>query len=213
MAEYFRQKALDEAEMDSSSTKARILNAAEGLFANQGYKGTTTQEISDEADVNIALIHYHWGSKEELWNAVHAGIVDRGLELIQSIIAEYPRVDTVDDLRGFIKKIFDWHIANPNPAKLWVMPGPERVSDQERREGMVEAFAAYVDNCTPLDFGPGNTGVAALLLMGAFRIFFIFKPEQIAFYAGEAGKNMTEEFKDQVVETLTFLIARFGKMA
>lgn len=123
MAEFFRQKAFDEARGNGDSTKARILKAAEDLFANQGYKGTTTKEISDEAGVNIALIHYHWGTKAELWNAVHASVREQSFELAKQLMEKYPRVETFEDLCGFVRVLFDYHIEHPNLAKIWVMPG------------------------------------------------------------------------------------------
>ena len=52
------------------STKDRILNAAEGLFAQQGFAGTSLREVTSRADVNIAAVNYHFGSKENLVNEV-----------------------------------------------------------------------------------------------------------------------------------------------
>ncbi|MGB3513402.1 MAG: TetR/AcrR family transcriptional regulator [Microcoleaceae cyanobacterium] len=51
-------------------TKEQILNAAEKLFASLGFAGTSLRAIIREADVNLAAIHYHFGSKEELFIAV-----------------------------------------------------------------------------------------------------------------------------------------------
>jgi len=51
-------------------TKEQILNAAEKLFASLGFAGTSLRAVIREADVNLAAIHYHFGSKEELFSAV-----------------------------------------------------------------------------------------------------------------------------------------------
>ena len=45
-------------------TKHKILDTAERLFANQGYGATSMRQIIGEAGVNLASIHYHFGSKE-----------------------------------------------------------------------------------------------------------------------------------------------------
>ncbi|NEP81816.1 MAG: TetR/AcrR family transcriptional regulator [Okeania sp. SIO3C4] len=50
-------------------TKEQILNAAEKLFASLGFAGTSLRAIIREADVNLAAVHYHFGSKEELFIA------------------------------------------------------------------------------------------------------------------------------------------------
>lgn len=47
-------------------TKQRIMDAAERLFAEQGYASTSLRHIIAEAGVNLAAIHYHFGSKEDL---------------------------------------------------------------------------------------------------------------------------------------------------
>ena len=52
------------------STKDRILGAAEELFAQYGFGGTSLRQVTSRADVNIAEVNYHFGSKENLINEV-----------------------------------------------------------------------------------------------------------------------------------------------
>ncbi|MBD9537254.1 TetR/AcrR family transcriptional regulator [Stenotrophomonas sp. ATCM1_4] len=54
----------------SFSTKDRILGAAEELFAQHGFAGTSLRQVTSHADVNIAAVNYHFGSKENLVNEV-----------------------------------------------------------------------------------------------------------------------------------------------
>lgn len=49
-----------------TDTKERILDAAEKLFGENGYAATSLRQIISEAKVNLAAIHYHFGSKQEL---------------------------------------------------------------------------------------------------------------------------------------------------
>ncbi len=49
------------------SKEENILFAAEKLFARKGFRGTSTREISREANVNISMISYYFGSKEQLY--------------------------------------------------------------------------------------------------------------------------------------------------
>jgi len=53
-----------------STTKERILDTAERLFAERGYSATSLRAIIAAADVNLASIHYHFDSKEALLEAV-----------------------------------------------------------------------------------------------------------------------------------------------
>ena len=47
-------------------TPERIVAAAERMFAERGYAGVSLRSITRESGVNIAAIHYHFGSKHEL---------------------------------------------------------------------------------------------------------------------------------------------------
>jgi AcrR family transcriptional regulator len=55
---------------DSQPTKRRILAAAERLFARDGFDGVSLREIASEAHAHLALIHYHFGSKMDLYRAI-----------------------------------------------------------------------------------------------------------------------------------------------
>ena len=48
------------------STKERILSAAEALFAEHGFAGTSLRLVTSQADVNLAAVNYHFGSKDNL---------------------------------------------------------------------------------------------------------------------------------------------------
>ncbi|MGB1261562.1 MAG: TetR/AcrR family transcriptional regulator [Cognaticolwellia sp.] len=52
------------------TTKNKILDAAENLFADKGFNGTSLREITSQAEVNLAAVNYHFGSKKELIKAV-----------------------------------------------------------------------------------------------------------------------------------------------
>jgi AcrR family transcriptional regulator len=51
-------------------TKEKILDAAEGLFMEHGFEATSLRAITAAAVVNLAAVNYHFGSKEELFQAV-----------------------------------------------------------------------------------------------------------------------------------------------
>jgi AcrR family transcriptional regulator len=53
-----------------AATKQRLLEAAESLFMEHGFEATTLRMITAAAGVNLAAVNYHFGSKEELFQAV-----------------------------------------------------------------------------------------------------------------------------------------------
>jgi AcrR family transcriptional regulator len=56
--------------MSQPDTKERILDVAEELFARQGFHSTSLRTITGAAEVNLAAVNYHFGSKEALLDAV-----------------------------------------------------------------------------------------------------------------------------------------------
>lgn len=76
------------------STKDRILGAAEELFAQHGFSGTSLRQVTSRAEVNIAAVNYHFGSKENLVNEVFRRRMDQmsghRLERLRAALAESP---------------------------------------------------------------------------------------------------------------------------
>lgn len=60
----------DSGDTTDRSTCRRILDAAERLFAEQGFHATTLRQITRAANVNLAAVNYHMGSKQALARAV-----------------------------------------------------------------------------------------------------------------------------------------------
>lgn len=64
----------------SIDTKEQILNVAEHMIAERGFAGTTLRSVVRKAEVNLAAVHYHFGSKEELFRATVARIAQPVVE-------------------------------------------------------------------------------------------------------------------------------------
>ena len=86
---------------DSSSTQDSILDAAERLFARQGFTATTIKQIGKEAAVNPALLYYYYDSKETLYRAmlqrILAQLLARGTDAIEHASSH------ADRIRAFVR--------------------------------------------------------------------------------------------------------------
>ena len=84
-----RKIALD---ATSADTKTRILDAGERLFVEHGFEATSLRSLTTAAGVNLAAVHYHFGSKEELFQAVLTRRLDpmnqERIELLQRVERE-----------------------------------------------------------------------------------------------------------------------------
>jgi AcrR family transcriptional regulator len=102
-------------------TKTRILDAAERLFAARGYAATSLRHVIAEAQVNLAAVHYHFGSKEELLSAVVrrkiGPVNDERLRMLDAAERRArPRLDDV--LRAFFEPAFRALADDPEIAHL-----------------------------------------------------------------------------------------------
>jgi len=74
---------------ESKDVRERLLDAAEGFFAEKGFEGTSVRDLTATAGSNIAAVNYHFGSKEKLYIEVFR----RRMSEIRTI-----RVDSVNEL-------------------------------------------------------------------------------------------------------------------
>ena len=111
-----RQEALDKAREDPRGTPARILDAAEDVFAEQGYGAASTREMARRAGVPFGALHYHWGSKKQLWEAVFKRLGERTRETImRNLRPGTTRRDLADNL---VDSFLDLLVAHPNTTRL-----------------------------------------------------------------------------------------------
>ena len=61
---------LEKARQDPGSMKARILASARKIFGEYGYNDTTTRMIAKDVGIDISTMYYHWGEKQDLYEAV-----------------------------------------------------------------------------------------------------------------------------------------------
>ncbi len=77
-------------------TATRILSTATRLFAAQGYESTSTKDICETAGANIAALHYHFGSKENLYHRIIEQFATERLDFARKTL-QPPR--NIDDFK------------------------------------------------------------------------------------------------------------------
>jgi AcrR family transcriptional regulator len=136
-------------------TTDRILDAAERLFADHGFEGTSIRDIVNLAKVNLAAIHYHFRSKEALLEAVLARRISvvnaaRLERLAAAEAAAAPRSPSVEEvLRAFIVPTVEFAQRNESGAtfvqlmsRMFTEPGFSMTNFLGRKFGeMISRFS------------------------------------------------------------------------
>ena len=106
---------------DGRETKERIIQAAGPLFAHNGYDGTTSKEICQQAGVNIAAVNYHFGSRDGLYVAILEEVQDYliNIDVLKKLARQEgsPRQKLEQFVDYFIDDAFrhnDWHV------RVWI---------------------------------------------------------------------------------------------
>lgn len=71
---------------EKTDKREQLLLAAESLFAEKGFDGTSVRDIAQRADVNLAMISYYFGSKEKLLQVLIEWRFASSLELLDELV-------------------------------------------------------------------------------------------------------------------------------
>ena len=139
---------------DRQSTKDRLLDAAEHLFAEKGFKDVSIRELVAAAEVNVAAVNYHFQGKENLFHEVilRRFVIqrDKTLAALDDLLAEtggQPRVDQVIEI--LVRQHLEGTLADPGSANFLslmarlMQPGHTPMADIFFKEMVAPLFGAF----------------------------------------------------------------------
>ena len=109
---------LEKARKAPDSMKAKILKSARRIFGEYGFHGTTTRMIAKEVGIDISTLYYHWGEKQDLFEAVIIDINDdlrSQLVAVENVIRGLPLEKRMDIS---IDRMTDFLFKNPEISNL-----------------------------------------------------------------------------------------------
>jgi AcrR family transcriptional regulator len=142
------KSALDKVRESPGSTKARILSAAQEVFAAKGFEGASTREIAARAEVNISSLHYHWESKERLYLAIFERIFQQLVDLLRD---EIVMPESAAEARAVVQRAmgitFDFYVDNPTIPKLLMrrMMESEAVEPSGMRAALAPTWKEFAE--------------------------------------------------------------------
>ena len=88
-----------------NSTRERLLATALRVFAERGYEAATIREICGRADANVAAVHYHFGDKRRLYEAIFETLFETLRQRRTDFLP--PDAPAEERLRIYIRALFE----------------------------------------------------------------------------------------------------------
>jgi AcrR family transcriptional regulator len=155
--------ALEKARQDPESMKARILDAARRIFGEYGYHGTTTRMIAQEVGIDISTLHYHWGDKKDLYEAVVLDInkdLGQSLRNVEKMVHGRPLAER---LAISIDTMTDFLFEHPEIPNLILLRYFGRTREEALQEIQVPEFVADIARSMNLIQDKRNASARPLL--------------------------------------------------
>ncbi|GAA4384140.1 TetR/AcrR family transcriptional regulator [Tsukamurella soli] len=197
--------------MASRDTRSQILDAAERLFAERGYRGTSVRAITDLAGANLAAVGYHFGSKAELLAAVARRVVEpinaaqcAGLD---RLLARTPDPSVSELVEAFAGPLFDempagdeggartsrlivMIISDPaDEVRAWTGPAEDTVRDR-----YLAAFGRALPKLPAEELWFRMRGILAVTAVDRVEVYNRRLPASLCPPAGEAGPRWAMTF-------------------
>jgi AcrR family transcriptional regulator len=152
--------------------KPRLIAAATRVFAQRGYREASVRDICSQADANVAMIKYYFGSKEQLYLQVV-------LDAFEQLMARHPFPVITPDLSGeeSLRRFIRWFVGlmlakgkDRDLTRLTMRefqdPSPVLSDIVRRTADPVQALAMQVlDRVIPARTPPATKAKAFSLLM------------------------------------------------
>ena len=206
------KSALEKAREAPSSTKGRILAAAEEVFAAKGFQGASTREIASRAGVNISSLHYHWESKETLYFTVFRNIFDQIVALLRDtlapLIARQVRREAAIDVT--MRGLFDFFADNPNVPKLLM----RRIVENEEfdvgieRDVLLPAWGVFSEWLGRYVRRPVSDEDSRLFMLSVHSVMLVYLLDSRSYCTLLGGTVRSGPLRDRVREHVTQLVHR-----
>ncbi len=190
----------------AENTEARILSAAEKVFAEKGLRGSRINELARSARVTPSLIHYHFGGKESLYKRVIEDFyiaVER--RLLPIIVAD---AEPKDKLKQLIEIGIEILAEKDHMVRILLRESIDKgkyvnkvLSKPYLRDmfGMMERFV--LANMELKRDDPNDTIHLISSILGATAMFFVAASTIKEFWQKDVfSREMIEERKEEVVD-------------
>ncbi|MBM4031627.1 MAG: TetR/AcrR family transcriptional regulator [Planctomycetes bacterium] len=172
-------QALSRKERERLAHRREIIEAAERVFARNGYRGSTVEQIAQEAEFAVGTLYNFFESKEELYEEVLASLVEEAVSRFRERILAEPdpvkavealvelRVALLDEHKGFARVVFQTPMAEHGDASL-ALPPRCRALIEAAQAAFTQVLARGIEAGVFVDIGAANLVVCLQGILNAF---------------------------------------------
>lgn len=104
---------------ESEGRRERILDSALTLFAGHGIAGTTIAQIAKSSEVTSAMVHYYFGNRKGLLDAIAAERLAPAIEYIWAGVSEEALAEPRRIVTEFVDRLLETVEEMPQLPQLW----------------------------------------------------------------------------------------------
>lgn len=184
------------------ATAEKILESAQKIFIQKGFKGSSINDIASDAKINKSLIYHHFSNKEDLWRAVKKHILNKHVGS-QSMEAPFPMDSFRNFLESFVSMRFKFYDNNPELARLITWQRLENTQEdvggikQEKFRTIVPQIIEFQkrEEVRP-DLDPA---MVDYIIMNMASTAFMERPD---FFEGQTSDDKKGAFLEFLIESL-----------
>jgi TetR/AcrR family transcriptional regulator len=194
------------------SAKERLLQAAIRLFAKKGYSATGLREIVREAGVSVAMVNYHFGSKQALLEA----ILDRFFFSLYSVAEEILTGEDPPELklRRYLRAVVGVFRKNPDLVRIAItelpndMPGIVQFK-ADRVTRMLGLVAGHILPALPEEVRNHiRLEVVGPAIVGMLTFHFLMRPVIQNAFQIKFDSSFYENYADELADIFMYGIFR-----
>lgn len=197
------------------SAKERIVESAIGLFSRKGYSATGLREIVREAEVSLAMVNYHFGSKQALLEA----ILDRFFQGVYSLAEESLTGEDPPELkiRRYLRAVVGAFRKNPELVRIAItelpneMPGIVQFK-AERVTRMLGLVAGHILPSLPEEVRRRiRLEVVGPAIVGMLTFHFLMRPVIQNAFQASFDSSFYENYADELADIFMYGVFREGQ--
>jgi len=131
-----------------NKTEEIIYESAKEIFLEKGFDGAKMQDIADKANINKAMLHYYYRSKEKLFDLVFSKIVNQFFKRMTEV---WETEDTIENkINNFIDTYIDFLLKNPFVPRFiinTIARSPKNAGEllNQKTDGLFTKFNSKID--------------------------------------------------------------------